>query len=67
MWVVSLEKQEGVPTTQVIDVKTIFRAAHLIPVFGSENVPSDVYHYNSLDIYRPSLSTNTLIITLTNC
>ena len=52
MWVVSLEKQDGVPTTQVIDVKTIVCAAHLIPVFGSENVPSDVYHYNSLDIYR---------------
>ena len=52
MWVVSLEKENGVPTTQVIDVKTIVRAAHLIPVFGSEKVPSDVYHYNSLDRYR---------------
>ena len=41
MWVVSLEKQDRVPMMQVINVKTIICAAHLIPVFGSENVPSD--------------------------
>jgi hypothetical protein len=52
MWVVSLEKRNGVPTTQVIDVKTIVRAAHLLPVYGQDKVPSDVYHYNSLDRYQ---------------
>jgi hypothetical protein len=52
MWIVSLEKRNGVPTTQVIDVKTIVRAAHLLPVFGQDMVPSDVSHYNSLDRYQ---------------
>ena len=52
MWVVSLEKKNGVPVTQVIDVRTIVRAAHLIPVFGSQTVPRDVHHYNSLDRYQ---------------
>lgn len=35
MWVVSLEEQNGAPTTQVIDVKGIVRA-------GSQKGPSDV-------------------------
>lgn len=52
MWTVSPEMQDGLPTTQVIDVKTIVRAAHLLPVFGPEPVPSDVHHYNSLDRYQ---------------
>lgn len=52
MWVVSPEKRNGELTTQVVDVKTIVRAAHLIPVFGQDTVPSDVQHYNSLDRYQ---------------
>ena len=53
MWTVSLEKQNGKPTSQVIDVRTIARAAHLLPIFGSEPVPMDVQYYNSLDIDQP--------------
>ncbi|KAF8261183.1 hypothetical protein EI94DRAFT_1608121, partial [Lactarius quietus] len=52
MWVVSLEKQNGKLTTQVIDMKTIARAAHLLPVFGSDPVPIDVQYHNSLDRYQ---------------
>jgi hypothetical protein len=52
MWIVSLEKRNGVLTTQVIDVKTIVCAAHLLLVFGQDMVPSDIHHYNSLDRYQ---------------
>ncbi|KAF8256742.1 hypothetical protein EI94DRAFT_1639319 [Lactarius quietus] len=52
MWVVSLEKQNGKPTTQVIDMKTIACAAHLLLVFGSDLVPIDVQYHNSLDRYQ---------------
>ena len=52
MWTVSLERQRGKPTSQVIDVRTIARAAHLLPVYGSDPVPSNVRHYNSLDSFQ---------------
>lgn len=54
MWTVSPEMHRGKPTSQVIDVKTIACAAHLLPVFGSELVPpaSKVQYYNSLDRYK---------------
>jgi hypothetical protein len=38
LWTVSLEEEHcGVPTSQVIDVRTIARATHLIPVYGSRD------------------------------
>jgi hypothetical protein len=54
MWTVSQEMHCGKPTSQVINVKTIARAAHLLPVFGSEQVPptNEVQYYNSLDRYK---------------
>ncbi|KAN0140196.1 hypothetical protein V8E53_002092 [Lactarius tabidus] len=52
MWIVSLEKWNRVLMTQVIDVKTIVGAAHLLLVFGQDTVPSDIHHYNSLDRYQ---------------
>ncbi|KAF8259290.1 hypothetical protein EI94DRAFT_1468050, partial [Lactarius quietus] len=51
MWVVSLEKQNGRSTTQVIDMKTITHAAYLLPVFGSDPVTIDIQYHNSLDRY----------------
>ena len=36
----------------VVHIDTIVRAAHLIPIFGQELVPSRVNSHNSLDIYR---------------
>ena len=52
MWTVSLERQRGKPTSQVIDVRTIAHAAHLLLVYGSDPVPSNVRHYNSLDSFQ---------------
>ena len=40
----SLERQRGKPTSQVIDVRTIAHAAHLLPVYGSDPVCNG--HYN---------------------
>ena len=36
----------------VVHIDTVVRAAHLIPIFGQELVPSRVNSHNSLDIYR---------------
>jgi hypothetical protein len=52
MWTVSMEKHHGKPKSQVIDVRTIACAAHLLPVFGSEPVPTEVQYHDSLDIYK---------------
>ena len=52
MWTVSQEERCGKPTSQVIDVRTIAHAAHLLPIYGSDAVPSDVQYYNSLDRYK---------------
>jgi hypothetical protein len=53
LWTVSLEEEHcGVLTSQVIDVRTIARAAHLIPVYGSDSISPDIQYYNSLDGYK---------------
>lgn len=52
MWVVKLERRRGLPTSQVIDVDTIARGAHLLPIFGSERVPEKFDHNHALDRYK---------------
>lgn len=52
MWTVSLEKRHGKPVSQVINVKTIARAAHLIPIYGTAPVSSNLTFHNSLDSYQ---------------
>ncbi|KAI9450796.1 hypothetical protein BJY52DRAFT_1125681 [Lactarius psammicola] len=52
MWTVSLEEHHRKPVSQVIDVRTIARAAHLLPIFGSDPVPPDIQYYDSLDRFR---------------
>ncbi|KAI9444386.1 hypothetical protein BJY52DRAFT_1206719 [Lactarius psammicola] len=42
MWTVSLEEHHRKPVSQVIDVRTIARTAHLLPIFGSDPVPPDI-------------------------
>ena len=42
LWMVSLEEHKGQPTSDIIDVRTIACAAHLIPIFGSDPIPSDL-------------------------
>ncbi|KAH9029736.1 hypothetical protein EDB84DRAFT_1562744 [Lactarius hengduanensis] len=52
MWAVSLETRCGTLASQVIDVRTIARAAHLLPVYGRDSVLPDTQYYNSLDRYE---------------
>jgi hypothetical protein len=53
MWVVELEAdQGGIPNVQVIAVETIARAAHLLPIYGSNRVPNDFSHHEALDRYQ---------------
>jgi len=40
------------PNFAVIHVDAIFRAAHLIPIFGRELVPPEIKPYHCYDIYR---------------
>ncbi|KAF8468517.1 hypothetical protein DFH94DRAFT_638438 [Russula ochroleuca] len=53
MWVIQLERdQKGIPTLQVIEIETITRGAHLLPVYGLSRVPDDFSHHNALDSFR---------------
>ncbi|KAH9069689.1 hypothetical protein EDB83DRAFT_2505890 [Lactarius deliciosus] len=52
MWAVSLETHCGKLASQVIDVRTIACAAHLLPVYGRDSVLPDTQYYNSLDRYK---------------
>ncbi|KAI1782777.1 hypothetical protein LXA43DRAFT_1137866, partial [Ganoderma leucocontextum] len=53
LWVVEPDLDiDGARVLDVIDVKTIFRSAHLIPVFGEHPVPPYMKFSDSLDSYR---------------
>lgn len=53
MWIVKLDyNSRGRPIYQVIDVDAIARGAHLLPVYGSQRVPEDFSHHDSLDSFR---------------
>jgi hypothetical protein len=53
MWTVQLERdRRGQPTIEVIDIDTIARGAHLLPVYGSSRVPDDFSHHDALDSYN---------------
>ena len=53
MWTVQLERdRQGQPTVEVIDIDTIARGAHLLPVYGSSRVPDDFSHHDALDSYN---------------
>ncbi|KAH7919985.1 hypothetical protein BV22DRAFT_1107896 [Leucogyrophana mollusca] len=53
MWMVhpSFDK-DGAREISIIHIDSIFRAAHLLPIFGNKSVPKDVKYHNSLDAYR---------------
>ena len=51
MWTVELECIRGRPTFQVIEVETIARGAHLIPVYGTSRVPDQFSHHDALDSF----------------
>ena len=54
MWTMQLELDEvrECPTYQVIDIKSIARGAHLLPVYGSSRVPEDFIHHDALDRFQ---------------
>jgi len=53
MWPVQLEQDaQGHPTVDVIDVDTIARGAHLLPIYGSFRVPDDFDHHEALNCYK---------------
>ena len=54
MWTVQLEHDElgECPTFQVIDINSIARGAHLLPIYGSSRVPEDFIHHDALDRFE---------------
>ena len=53
MWTVQMEHdRHGQPTIAVINVDSIARGAHLLPVYGSSRVPDDFSHHNALDRFN---------------
>ena len=52
MWMVRPGFIWGQPNFAVIHVDTIFRAAHLIPIFGQEFVPPEIKPYHCYDIFH---------------
>jgi hypothetical protein len=52
MWVVRPDANEdGLRDTTVIHIDTIFRLAHLIPVYGDSTIPPDFHFSYSLDVF----------------
>lgn len=52
MWIVHPSHVDGVPEYAVIHIDSIFRAAHLIPVYGTEFVPQGLKFYHSYDAFQ---------------
>jgi hypothetical protein len=53
MWIVRPEfAEDGTQTASVIHIDTIFRAAHLMPVFGNDPVPRYLSFTDSLDSFN---------------
>jgi hypothetical protein len=53
MWVMELERmRDGRPTFQVIELDTIARGAHLLPVYGSNPLPPNFDFNDSLDSFN---------------
>ncbi|KAG1879522.1 hypothetical protein C8R48DRAFT_745047 [Suillus tomentosus] len=53
MWMVTPSfHEDGSRNLAVIHIETVFRAAHLIPIYGSEYIPHSLKFYDSLDTFR---------------
>jgi len=61
MWTVQMERDmhdmPGQPTVEVIDIDSIPRGVHLLPVnvYGSSRVPNDFSHHDALNSFNPFL------------
>jgi hypothetical protein len=57
MWVMELEcARVGCPTFQVIELDTVARGAHLLPVYGANPLPPNFDYNNSLDSFKLTIS-----------
>ncbi|KAI9438745.1 hypothetical protein H4582DRAFT_2111541 [Lactarius indigo] len=52
MWMVTPDFVRGDPILTVIHIDCVFRAAHLVPIFGNSFVPDYITHDNSLDNFK---------------
>ncbi|KAN0129101.1 hypothetical protein V8E53_013097 [Lactarius tabidus] len=53
MWTVTQEcDRRGKPTSEVIHIDSIARAAHLLPIYGTSRVPEDFDYHRALDAYN---------------
>ena len=53
MWIVEQDHDpDGSPSAAIIHLDTIFRAAHLLGVCGSDFIPNDLSHDTSLDVFH---------------
>ena len=52
MWVVTPDYLGGVPNLSVIHVDSIFRAAHLLPIFNADPVPRALNYTQTLDSFQ---------------
>jgi hypothetical protein len=52
MWMVQpAVTEDGLPDVSVIHLDCVFRAAHLLPIYGETQIPDNVSHHNSLDAF----------------
>lgn len=52
MWIVEPEVDEdGQPLTAVLHLDTVFRAAHLIGIYGTTQIPKNLSYAHSLDVF----------------
>ncbi len=52
MWTVCLERSHTQPVLDVINIDSIVRGAHLLPIFGSSPVPEKFSYFNTLTAYK---------------
>ncbi|KAG0692872.1 hypothetical protein DFH29DRAFT_985642 [Suillus ampliporus] len=52
MWIVRPSiHDDGTPSFAVIHLKTVYRAAHLIPVYGRDFIPNNIQYFHSYDAF----------------
>lgn len=53
MWIVKPDlAEDGTPSASVIHIDTIFRAAHLMPIYGNEHIPRYLSFTQSLNAFN---------------
>lgn len=52
MWIVTPDYEGNARNISVISVDSIFRAAHLMPIFGPEFMDRDVNYTETLDLFH---------------